>query len=333
LITAIYATLSIAFLLYPFFLLFDLTLDADKLGAGFAFVFLLGMWVLLGVALMLSKIRGEIPLWSALIALPLMLLSLILVTMSAYDLPDLSAAGNSVRWMVGVHALVPLILFLYVGWASIPRAHGLLSANRASAIAWSAVFVLTMLTTITWPKAKAVADQRQKKIVLDRRTRFEAIPSDAPVEQWMPFLEINTSELHNEAAQRIRDLPDRQAQLERIFKGPSFRYCFFTHIYQFDLSPSPSLCEFIRRWLKEQSIALKPTEEQRRYRDLKPGGYTDDTPMIACVPTLRWFASNKCPMFEELNAFEATLLSYPGGRENDEPLFSALDEIKRTLQR
>jgi hypothetical protein len=131
LITAIYASLSIAFLLYPFFLLFDLTLDADKLGAGFAFVFLLGMWLLLGVALMLSKIRGEIPLWSALIALPLMLLSLILVAMSAYGLPDLSAAGNSVRWMVGVHALVPLILFLYVGWASIPRAHGLLSANRA----------------------------------------------------------------------------------------------------------------------------------------------------------------------------------------------------------
>jgi hypothetical protein len=35
-------------------------------------------------------------------------------------------------------------------------------------------------------------------------------------------------------------------------------------------------------------------------------------------------------MLDEVNAFEATLLSYRRGREN-EPFFSALDEIKSML--
>ena len=149
----------------------------------------------------------------------------------------------------------------------------------------------------------------------------------------MPFLEPGTAELHAETLQRIRALKDKQPELEEILNSGAFRYVFFTYIHQFDLSPTPRLCEFIRHWLREQSVALKPTAELRKYAHIKPGGYTDDTPVGACGPTLRWFASNKCPMLEEVNAFEATLLSYPGGRENDEPLFSTLDEIKGMLQR
>lgn len=329
---AIYLTLAIALLFFPCFLYCDLVVATEDLGAGFAGFFLLLVWLLLSLGLLLVRIRGLIPLWSGIVALPLMPVVYLLLYYSITQMPALSHAHYPFRWLTAVHSLAVLLLFAYMGWASIPHMHRLFSPDRASATVWGAVFALTMLTTVTWPKANDLDKERQTQNLLARRAQFEKIPRDAPVKEWMPYLDYNTPELHSDAAQRIRALKNRQAEMEEILNAGAFRFAFFTHIHELDLSPTPSLCEFIRRWLREQSDALKPTPEKRKYRDVNPGGYTDPTPVGACAPTLRWFAGNKCPMLDELNAFEATMLSYPGGRNNDKPLFDALDEIERMLR-
>ncbi len=100
-------------------------------------------------------------------------------------------------------------------------------------------------------------------------------------------------------------------------------YSAFGWLDQFELSPTPALCECVRKWLREQAAMLKPTAKQSSYRDIVFSRY---------LGTLRWFASKRCPMLDELSACEAALLSYPGGKANDPGLFDSLDEIKRMPQ-
>ena len=325
-------TMGLALLIYPFFVLCDLFLATDKLGAGFAFVMMLVIWLMLSIALLLVRIRGEIPLWSGLVALLLMPISPMFLGISMFDMPDLWAAHYPVRWMAVVHALVPLLMFAYVGWASIPGIRRMLSANHSSLIVWGAVFALTMLTTITWPKTSQLAEQRQKEINLARRAEFDKIPLDAPVRDWMPYLDADSPELRNGAFQRIRAVKNKQSEIEQILQSGRYSYRFFTYVSQFELSPTPSLCESMRKWLREQSIGLKPTSSMQKYSPIAPGGPNDNTPLAACLPTIRWFAINKCPMLDEVNAFKATLRMYRRGNEN-EPFFSALDEIGSMLEK
>jgi hypothetical protein len=176
----------------------------------------------------------------------------------------------------------------------------------------------------------SLAEQRQKETNLARRAEFDKVPLDAPVQDWMTYLDSDSLELQNDAFQRIRALKNRQPEVERILESGSYSYRFFTRVSQFELSLTPSLCESMRKWLTEQSIALKPTSSMQKYSPIAPGGSNDNTPLAACLPTLRWFANNQCPMLDEVNAFEATLRSYRRGREN-EPFFSALDEIESLL--
>jgi hypothetical protein len=274
-------------------------------------------------------IRRDIPRWSLLVALPLMPLSFLLLATSITAVPDLWKAHNPVQWLVAVHALAPLPIFVYIGWASIPPSHRLLSPNRASLIAWGAVFALSMLTTIARPKINDLARERQNEVTRNLRARFAKVPPDAPLQDWIEYLDSGSSELQNDTVQRIRGLHHKQSEVEKALLG-NYSYRFFTHLYQFELSPTPALCESARQWLIEKSIALKPGSGWDKFQPILPGGPSDKTPVAACLPTLRWFAANQCPMLDELTAFETTLRAYRRGGEN-EPFFHELEEIKLRL--
>jgi hypothetical protein len=319
---------GLALLFYSAYLFCNLLIppEADPAYSG-AFLFLI--WPLLGIALLMVGIRRVIPLWSLLVALPLMPLSFVLLATSITAVPDLWKAHYPVQWLVAVHAVAPVPIFVYIGWVSIPPLHRLVSPNRASAIAWGAVFVLAMLTTITWPKMNDIARERQNEVTRNLRARFEKVPLDAPLRDWMEYLDCDSIEVQNDAVQRVRGLHNKQSEVEKALQG-NYSYGFFTHLYQFELSPTPVLCESARRWLTEKSIALRPESGWGKYAPIRPGGPADKTPLAACLPTLRWLAGNRCPLLDELNTLEITLRAYRRGSEN-EPFFHELDEIKLML--
>jgi hypothetical protein len=155
----------------------------------------------------------------------------------------------------------------------------------------------------------------------ERLAQFKHIPPDAPVRDWLPFL--NYSETREETIAKIRSLKHKESDFEQLMNSGD--YTVFDWLYQFELSPTPGLCEGARRWLREKSIALKPAPENASYRDIAPINK-------GRLQTLTSFASQKCPMLEEVKALEATLLSYPGGKDNDPRLFDRLDKIKGMLQ-
>jgi hypothetical protein len=186
-----------------------------------------------------------------------------------------------------------------------------------------------MLTTIAEPRKKDIARERQNEVTRNLRARFEKVPLDTPLQDWMEYLDSDSLELQNDAVQRVRGLHNKQSEVEKALQG-NYSYRFFTHLYQFELSPTPGLCESARRWLSAQSIALRPESGWGKYEPILPGGPSDKTPLAACLPTLRWLAGNRCPMLDELNAFEITLRAYRRGSEN-EPFFHELDEIKLML--
>jgi hypothetical protein len=319
---------GLALLIYSAYLFCDLLIPPAE-AAPYAGGFLFLIWPLLSIALLMAGIRRVIPLWSLLVALPLMPLSFVFFITSLNAMTDLSKAHYPIQWLVAVHALAPLPIFIYIGWASTPPFHRLLSPNRASAIAWGAVFVFATLTTLTWPKMKEIASEQQNEIARNLRGRFEKVPLDAPLRDWMEYLDSDSIELQKDAVQRVRTLQNKQSEVEEALQG-NYSYRFFTQLYRFELSATPGLCASARRWLTEKSIALRPGSGWGKFEPILPGGPADKTPLSACLPTLRWFAVNKCPMLDELNAFETTLRAYRRGSEN-EPFFHELDEIKLML--
>jgi hypothetical protein len=142
---AIRVFVAFAALTYPFVLLLNLAImgpsTADNPAAGLAGLATLALWFNLGLAWLLIGIHNGIPWWSWL-AGPLVLL---ICALSSACVPQMLNDHQPVRWMIVVPALGPPLMAAYLGWASIPRYRGLLSANLASVIAWGGLFALMMI--------------------------------------------------------------------------------------------------------------------------------------------------------------------------------------------
>ncbi len=235
--------------------------------------------------------------------------------------------------MVGFALLTyPLAIYLYLFVKESPNSLDEGLTGFLMVVLWFNLSVALLLAGIRngMPRWSAIvadskmeAEKREEvgESLKDRIAQFKHIPPDAPVRDWLPFL--NYSETREETIRSIRSLKHKESDFELLMNGGD--YTVFDWLYQFELAPTPGLCQCARRWLREKSIALKPAQEKASYRDMAPinNGH---------LQTLTSFASQKCPMLEELKALEVTLLSCPGGRGNDPRVFDRLDKIKGMLQ-
>jgi hypothetical protein len=315
---AIRVAVGFALLAYPVVLYFNLTVHPpmDPAGEVFTAIFTAVLWLSLSLALLLAGIQSGIPLWSGVVAV----LVIPFFCASAIPVAELLVRRQSLRWMTVVPAAAgPLVILAYVAWASIPGIRGVLSANLASGIVWGALFALALM--IPW-KERLDSEQAERERVprLERADQLKQIPPDAPVRDWLPFL--SDSETRDAALQKIRALTHKESDIEQMMQHGD--YTAFGWLDQFELSPTPALCECVRTWLRTQTVSLKRTPTQSSYRDIM---FTSGE-----LGTLQWFAGRRCPMLDELSAFEAALVAYPDPSESDKILLERLDSIKRRLR-
>jgi hypothetical protein len=319
--TGIRVTLAFALMVYPFLVLLNLivstsgdTLDVFLTGFG---SFLL--WFNLCIALLLTAIHDGIPWWSSVLAV----LVLPFFLFSAVSVPDLLKDGQPVRWMTVVPILGPLLLFVYVVWATFPVIRALVSPNVASSIVWGALSVLAVIParrSMDLSQLRQARDKESQAPMKARRQQFEQVPVDAPIADFFPFLVY--PETDEDAQRRIRTSKRKQSDMELMLNSGDYR--FFQRTDQLDLIATPRLCEGGQKWLRDKLDVAARGDDEAQYRMV---AYNE-----LYVDVLLWFANNKCA-FDRIDEYEKLLRSYPDAdAQYLQSTFTTLEKIKRKQQ-
>jgi nitrate reductase NapE component len=103
----------------------------------------LGLWIVLAILLVVGGVMGEMPRWSAMIAVVLHPLSGV-ATVIAMDM-----YSRHIKWAMVFPMLLPLLTALYAMWARIPRLHKSLPAEATSIAAWGLILGLSIAALIS----------------------------------------------------------------------------------------------------------------------------------------------------------------------------------------
>lgn len=102
-----------------------------------SFLFTVGVWVALAVLLIVGGVMGEMPRWSAMIAVILLPLAGV-ATFVAIDM-----CSRHIKWAVAFPIVLPLLVALYALWARTPKFRAAVAATPMSIGVWGLVFVLS----------------------------------------------------------------------------------------------------------------------------------------------------------------------------------------------
>ena len=101
-----------------------------------------GLWIVLGILLIVAGITGSMPRWAALLAV-------ILVPMAAIAcFTALDMGSRHMEWAVVIAALLPALVVFYALWARLPRLHAALRAEPVSVAVWAAIFFVSAVTFV-----------------------------------------------------------------------------------------------------------------------------------------------------------------------------------------
>lgn len=297
---------ALILILWPLVFVWNLSLhDSDAAGNGLATVYTvaatLALWLFLAVAVVLRSGFTSLP---ALILLPLSGAAALAVTMLLSD-------REPIKWMLIIQGLTPLLILIFVRWPNHPR---------VPIAVWTALLILGLLP---WRSVQTQSERKQQRIAAmhaaqaERDARFQRLTEQSPVRDWMQFLDVSFG-VHDETVRRIKALPHKQQEIEQMLNQGD--YTGFESYWEFELTPTPQLCQGIDKFLNDQAISLKPSPTHRRFRDI-------EIQVNSYEYTLRWFAKNGCHLRQGIDALKATLLAYPDAKQGS--LFlSALDEIR-----
>jgi len=123
---------------------------ATPLGSGeaamsdaFASFFLtVGLWVALALLLVNGGLMGEMPRWSAILAVFVVPLS----GVAAFTAIDM--CSRHMRWAIFFPAALPLLIASYAIWARLPRLRALLPSPATGVIAWGLILALSIAPLI-----------------------------------------------------------------------------------------------------------------------------------------------------------------------------------------
>jgi len=323
-IVLIWICIGLAMLLWPFVaaLNFDLT-SSDAAGNGiaqaFAMLGTIGIWSLLGIALLLAGMRSLIPLWSLLVALVLVPLS----GFAAANVIGVLGARVEAQWLAIVVIAVPPLLTLYLAWATIPVLRDLIAPRTAAIIIWTGVGIIGVLP---WPQIIALPALKQKRI--DdwyahrdaQMARFNALAASGTLEDWWHFLP-SAEEQREAVVQQIRNFTDRQQRITALLSAGDGSG--FPSLYDLDVAPDTELCVGARHFLQGRIPDFAPKSDAARYKDVR------DT-VEPYGNTMRWLVQNRCPLKPELDQLEAVLRSYT---DADQAILflKDIDDMRRDL--
>ncbi len=254
----------------------------NGMAQGFAALGLFFLFALIAALALLAALAGDMPQTGRIGTLILAVLWFA-ATWGAFEM--LSGPSTPVgQWPLAIPALGP------------PLDRGLLPvgphfALRAAAPARLAAVPLAALALVcsAFLPLSMIHDaalEREAARVADWQAKLDAMPADAPLWRWTPFLASDVYLVEQGAREAMRKLPSRQADAEAMLQRDEFP---FGELAAFDLDPTPSLCDKARASLDRR--AAKPSAVAgagpQLFRDRQCGRKRERRHEMAGRPRLR----------------------------------------------
>lgn len=102
-----------------------------------------GLWIALVVLLVAAGVSGEMPRWAIFVAVFLVPFS------GAATFAAIDMCSRHIAWAVVFPVVLPVLIAVYAFWIRMPRLRAVVSAERASTVAWALVLVLSGAALLT----------------------------------------------------------------------------------------------------------------------------------------------------------------------------------------
>ena len=276
--------------------------DSDPAGNGLAEAFagfeIILLWLLLVAFLAVAGLNGAMS-WPAVTAAVLLVPASGIAALVALGL--LADHGTPpFYWPIVTPALVPPIVVSFGFWTLLPRLRAVVSTLPATGTAWAAVLLLCVAMWPLWQ-----IRERAEEHVVEAQAKWSsdlaAMPADAPLWEWLPFLQSRRGVYVDPALDRIRKLERRQGDAEVMLERGDFP---LQYLGRLDLQPTQAICDKARALLRRQVQPLV-----LRTPNSKP--YSEIADAVAgALSAIQWLVGYGCPCEAESQVWETTAKAY-----------------------
>ena len=282
-------------------LLCDLA-GSDAAGRGYAQAYaaiaIVVLWALLAILAVIAWINGALP-WPAALAALILIPTSGFVTMAALEL--LSRPNEPpFLWPIMIPALVPPLSVVFCFWALLPSMRAAVPAPYAAGFVWGATLVLCVaILPMQQVRERAVDQQIAVRDKYD--ADFATLPVDSPLWDWTPFLDTPDYTKAAAVLDRIRHLDRRQSDAEIMLDHGDLP---LGHLRDFDLTPTPTICDKTRALLRKRVATLVPKTPNSR-------PYTDVGRQVAdALAAMNWLVGYECSCDAESQAWQSMAEAY-----------------------
>jgi hypothetical protein len=259
----------------------------NAMAQGFAGLGLILLWILLSILALIAAAKGTMPSW----ARPALLLVPASGVAAFTALELLSRPGNPPwLWPMLIPTFVPPLIVSYCLLALLRPP---ITGPRAAALLGAIALLSAAVVPLYAIRSASVAQEENTSA--SQRATIASLPADAPLWEFMPFLDASDQRIGNEARERIRALPRRQADAEAMLVRGDFP---LGYLGSFALDLTPSLCEKARALLRRRVEPLVPaTPGAKPYSAVEPE-------VRAAWSAMYWLVGYGCAVDAESLAWE-----------------------------
>ena len=275
---------------------------SDAAGNGYAQAYaaveIIVLWLLLAVIALIAGVKGGIA-WPSAIAAAILIPASCIVTFFVLGL--LSRPGlPPFLWPIVIPAAVPPLVLLFSYWALIAPLHAVIGPRLAGGFVWGAILLLC-LAIVPLQQIRNEADNRIAAALEKYNADLAKLPPDAPLWDWVPFLDTPSGIKQDELLAHIRTLGRRQSDAELMLDRGDFPLGFLGRL---DLTPTPAICDKARALLRRQVAPLVlQTPDSKPYSEIF-------RPVANALAAMRWLVGHDCSCDVESQAWEIMASAY-----------------------
>src|SRR5258707_8484085 len=256
------------------------------------------LWLLLVALGIIAVLKGVMPRPAAVAALILIPASG-LVSMEALELLS-RPYEPPFLWPIVIPAAVPPLVIAFCLWALLPSWRAAIPARHAVGAAWGATLVLC-LSILPFMQMREHARDHEGAARAKYDADLAALPADAPLWDWVPFLATPDTTKVAVVLERIRGLDRRQGDAELMLDRGDFP---LDQLGSLDLTPTPALGDKARDPFPRRVAPLVPkTANARPFTDVA-------APVNDAVIAMKWLVGYECACDAEAAAWQAMAEAY-----------------------
>ncbi len=277
---------------------------SDAAGNGLARAFtaiaIIILWALLASLAITAYVKGAMPIpWAvaALILIPVAFLA-------SWEAADLLARPGIPPFYtpIVIPALAPPLIVAFCIWALLPALRGVIPMGVVAASVWGVVLILS-IAIVPLTQMRQRADDQETARRAKWADDFAALPGDAPLWDWTPFLAgaLPDGNRVDAVLDGIRHLARRQSEAETMLDRGDFPLGYLARL---DLEPTPAICDKTRALLRKRVPPLVlASPNSRPYADI-----ADD--VADAVAAMEWLVGYGCACDAEAQQWEAMAKNY-----------------------